>query len=121
MQGTDAMPRIARVPYLLRLVGVLLIATVLYVLMIVALRNARDADSLLAFFLVLAAGFLVNVVGFVYVISKYVLLPRLRDAGFMGPLLWLMLFLCILPATAPFFVLALLFLPAGFVRTSPGA
>ena len=112
-----AISPIGRLAYLLRLLAALGLASVLYLLTVLAVAHTAGT-SVLALVLVLLAAFVVNVVGFVYTMSRFVFIPRLRDVGFLGPLLWLMLFLCVLPATAPVLVVVLLFLPGGFVRTA---
>lgn len=107
---------IGRLAYLVRLVAGLAFAAVLYFLTVLAFMNSAGS-SVLVLVLLAVAGVLVNVVGLTYVMAKFVLVPRLRDAGFFGPLMWLMLALCVFPATAPFFVLALTLIPSGFVRS----
>ncbi len=91
----------------------------LYVLGAVAILNGASSSSPWLFYPLLAAVFMVNVVGFSYGMSKYVFVPRLKNVGFAGPVMWLMVVLCIFPATGPFIAFALLFVPAEFVKDAP--
>lgn len=110
-----SVPRIGRMPYLLRLVMWFLLGFLLYRLTTMMVRSTVGV-SMFAFVLTLVASFLVNVVGAIFVVVKYVFVPRLRDAGFDQPFLWPMVFLCLFPATSPILVVTLCLLPRGFVH-----
>jgi hypothetical protein len=107
---------IGRVNYTIRLLMGILVAIVLYGLIVIALMNDARSSSSAFFVPLLVASFIVNFIGLPYVLAKYVFIPRLKNAGFEGPVMWLMVVLCIFPPTAFFVWIALLFVPTRFVR-----
>lgn len=107
---------IGRRHYAIRLLIGLLIAIILYGLAIVALVNDVTSSSAALLVPLLLAAFVVNAIGVPYGLAKYVFIPRLKNAGFAGPMMWLMVALCIFPPTALFVGIALLFVPTRFVR-----
>jgi hypothetical protein len=107
---------IRRVNYAIRLLAGIVVAIVLYGLIAIALLNDARSSSSAFFVPLLIAASIVNFIGLPYVLGKYVFIPRLRNAGFEGLMMWLMVALCIFPPTAFFVWIALLFVPTRFVR-----
>jgi hypothetical protein len=107
---------IGRGNYAIRLLAGLVIAVILYGLVAIALMSNVTASSTTLFVPLMLATFVINIIGTPYGLGKYVFIPRLTNAGFAGPVMWLMVVLCFFPPTAFLVWIALLFVPTRFVR-----